>query len=135
MRRSDIYSNSENKTLLNNSVLFWLSRWHQHKILFVSMYLGRRRLSTDSSLVLFLHWRLELLDRLSSCKQHHVMKFLQAAEIGNRTNTFFPFSLFHLRKNTLFFGNVWVALPIYNAAMEAKNITTMMMTIIAGTNY
>lgn len=46
------------------------------------------------------------------------MKFLQAAEIGNCTNTFFHSISFQEKYS--FSRNVWIALPIYTAAMEAE---------------
>lgn len=61
------------------------------------------------------------------------MKFLQAAEIGNGTNTFF-YALFYLRqKKNSVFQNVRRASPIYNAAMEAINTTVIILR--AGTNH
>lgn len=60
------------------------------------------------------------------------MKFLQAAEIGNGTNTIF-YALFYLRQKNTFFQSVWRESPIYNAAMEAINTTVII--IRAGTNH
>lgn len=128
-----MYSNTRNKTLINKLVVFWLGRWLGHNTLFVSTYLGRSRLSTDSSPVLFLYERLVLLYCLSYLKQHHAVKFLQAAEIGTCPNTCFPFSRFHLGKNSHFSKMAGVALPTYNAAMESKSLTPTVIATVSGT--
>lgn len=130
--RSDIYSNPKNKTLINKLVVCWLSRWYPHKILCVYRRIEVGGGYPDSSLVPFLHECLVLLFWLSNFKQLRVVKFLQAAEIGNCTNTFFHSIIFHFRKKIHFPAMYGSHCQSTLLLWKPNNITTTELRVWAG---